>query len=732
MGTIADKLGYVLGTKAALKAAIQNKGIAVPDSTTFRQYAGLIGSISGGVNDVSEVVNQPWYNPGTGLGGIAWIDPTGEFDHLEIIDTKDGGSEVVAEVAPGVEFWEPEEGTHQYLIRAVFASGGTSVGVQLTQTTYAIVYTANLQSITIPMAAANQVVLTFDNFVSLTDASGFSVSGIDDTLEFVDQPDVKTIRLRLVAHYFSQGGSYSLSYAPENGNVETNDGEPIAPITGYGIDNYADYAPSVFVSAEVPQAEPQTLVLLMSRPINVTSAEAFTLSGTTASITGMVTEGATVEFSLNEPVDHSDVESDIKISFSGVGATDDAGQAVAAFSNCAVTNNSTNQAISIQSAEIPASDSHSLIVVMQGAVAMTSAAGFAIASSDQEDLPDLADSDYEVSDGTITFSFDTSLQNGKTFTVSYDGTGTLKAANNNDTIRAFSQAVTNHSTDAGGIGAGSSARNLATVVLGREASTPADVTAILTAVHETVVSGHATNLVGGDFVNLPVSPSYPLTVAAGYDAGGAISLTANADLGANGKHISFMIVTRNGLKGKNGNNYDHVVFHSKNVLGYTTETDVGGHYMEASNINTNGYYGCKMRQYLLNNVLPALKALGIPFDEDWMKAPARQVSKGGSAANPGADTIQDKIFLPTEYEMFGAYTYSNSQAEAAANQGRFEYYDDNTKRVKYNKDNAARYYWEDSPYSGSTGSFCRVNYSGAAGLTGSYCAYGLAPAFCVG
>jgi hypothetical protein len=208
-------------------------------------------------------------------------------------------------------------------------------------------------------------------------------------------------------------------------------------------------------------------------------------------------------------------------------------------------------------------------------------------------------------------------------------------------------------------------------------------------------------------------------------------MTSNPDLGAHGKYMQWVIAGKNTWKGKNGITYDHVAIHSRNVLGYSTESNAGGHYMNASNTNSGGYASCKMRQYIINNVLPALKNLGIPFDEEWMKAPPRLVSKGGSTSNPGADTITDKLFLPTEYEMFGAYTYSNSNAEAAANQGRLTYYTDNTTRIKYNKDNETRVYWEASPYSGSTYLFCSVGSSGAAGSGNAHYVYGFAPAFCV-
>lgn len=48
MGTTADKLAYLAGTKSAIREAIIAKGVDVPESTTFRAYADKIGEISGG------------------------------------------------------------------------------------------------------------------------------------------------------------------------------------------------------------------------------------------------------------------------------------------------------------------------------------------------------------------------------------------------------------------------------------------------------------------------------------------------------------------------------------------------------------------------------------------------------------------------------------------------------------------------------------------------------------
>ena len=50
MGTRADKLSYLTGTKTAIKNAIIAKGVDVEDTDTFRAYADKIGQIeSGGI-----------------------------------------------------------------------------------------------------------------------------------------------------------------------------------------------------------------------------------------------------------------------------------------------------------------------------------------------------------------------------------------------------------------------------------------------------------------------------------------------------------------------------------------------------------------------------------------------------------------------------------------------------------------------------------------------------------
>lgn len=57
MGTTTEKLTYLQGTKDAIKNAIEAKGVAVPEGTTFRGYAEKVGEIpTGNQIETCEVV----------------------------------------------------------------------------------------------------------------------------------------------------------------------------------------------------------------------------------------------------------------------------------------------------------------------------------------------------------------------------------------------------------------------------------------------------------------------------------------------------------------------------------------------------------------------------------------------------------------------------------------------------------------------------------------------------
>ncbi|GHV84012.1 hypothetical protein AGMMS50212_13520 [Spirochaetia bacterium] len=678
---------------------------------------------------VSNIINTPWYNPGTGLGGISWTDPDDDFDHIEIVEIIDDVPVVAASIAKGVQHWEPETGTHSYIIRVVFEDESVSNGVQLEETTYTTLYTANPVSVIIPVTVPNQIILSFDNFISVTDAAGFSISGISDTLTFIDRPNNKSIRLQLTNKIFVKNISYSLGYDSGAGNVEQADGNPIANITSFTIQNNSNYLPAALVGAEIPQAEPDKLVLVMSRAVSITDYTAYTLTGTSAAVTGVVSTGETVELSLSEPVDHSDIESDIKLSYSGSGTTDDMGQTAAAFSNAAVTNNSTNQAITIQSAEVPSTNSKHLIVVMQGAVTMEDTAGFSLASEDQNDLPELATADYTISDGTITFEFDADLYSEKTFTLSYDGTGSLKAASNGDTVRAFTQTVTNNSSNTGGFEPGTSARNLGVVLLGHDPTSKEEVELVMDEIHNTIVAGNKTNFFvsasGSDYFIIPT-----ITVASATykDANNAnTSYTGGTyyatELTGHGNLLAIEIVDTTGYIGKNGNTQDHIVMYWRNMPMGKTYNKINN-----SNITIGGYAASAGKKFVEGAFRNGMITAGIK------EAYLLPVNRKISTSTTEAALFSSDVFLPTEWELFGVNTRA-PQVENDGTQIHFTRYltGNGIDKIKYVSNNEVWNYWESSvSTSYAPNGFCSVGHIiGDAAYDYASYVYGIIPCFCV-
>lgn len=57
MGTINEKLNYLLQTKENIKQAIKGKGVEITDSDSFRSYAEKIGTIKAGGDEI--LINTP-------------------------------------------------------------------------------------------------------------------------------------------------------------------------------------------------------------------------------------------------------------------------------------------------------------------------------------------------------------------------------------------------------------------------------------------------------------------------------------------------------------------------------------------------------------------------------------------------------------------------------------------------------------------------------------------------
>lgn len=140
--------------------------------------------------------------------------------------------------------------------------------------------------------------------------------------------------------------------------------------------------------------------------------------------------------------------------------------------------------------------------------------------------------------------------------------------------------------------------------------------------------------------------------------------------------------------------------------------------MNSSNTNSGGWTNCAMR----STHLPAILNL-MPAE---VKAAIRDVQKKSSAGNQSSSiqTTNDKLFLLSEIEIFGSTTYS------FAGEGKqYDYYKAGNSKVK-NLSGSASYWWERSPHSSNSTSFCGVNGNGTAGAGGASASTGVAFGFC--
>ncbi|MDR2375382.1 MAG: DUF6273 domain-containing protein [Treponema sp.] len=200
-----------------------------------------------------------------------------------------------------------------------------------------------------------------------------------------------------------------------------------------------------------------------------------------------------------------------------------------------------------------------------------------------------------------------------------------------------------------------------------------------------------------------------------------------------------LVVGVNPFLGKNGNDdTPHIALH------FTTVYAIGR--MNLTATNAGGYKESAMRQYLLDHFLPALTSAGVTSDRIY--APKRYLWNAAAGAAGAADCIEDPVWLPTIYEIFGQdyipvdYTATGqiplSIHEDAKNQIHLEYYDTPAQRRKPGLSGAGASWWLASPSLGKvefdTNKFYETSVVGgqdsltALNPTNQY---GVVPVFCV-
>lgn len=147
-------------------------------------------------------------------------------------------------------------------------------------------------------------------------------------------------------------------------------------------------------------------------------------------------------------------------------------------------------------------------------------------------------------------------------------------------------------------------------------------------------------------------------------------------------------------------------------------------YMNSTNTNVGGWKNCARRTWCNNVFFTALPSAW----QSMVKTVNKKVSAGNNSST--IETVQDKIFLAAEIEIFGSTTYS-----FAGEGTQYQYYKNATanryKMPKWDSSFASHAYWERSPRSRNASFFCSAGISGDAAINYANAANGVAPCLCI-
>lgn len=142
--------------------------------------------------------------------------------------------------------------------------------------------------------------------------------------------------------------------------------------------------------------------------------------------------------------------------------------------------------------------------------------------------------------------------------------------------------------------------------------------------------------------------------------------------------------------------------------------------------NAGGWESCGMRK----DIMPLIKA-AFPSDlQTVIKTSTIYTDNiGNGIAGVAPTATQDDVFLLAEYEVFGTRTYASTQEPNYLKQ--YSYYSAGNSKVKYrhNATDTDVRWWERSPASSYSSSFCAVIAAGSANYYNASISLGVSPAF---
>lgn len=158
--------------------------------------------------------------------------------------------------------------------------------------------------------------------------------------------------------------------------------------------------------------------------------------------------------------------------------------------------------------------------------------------------------------------------------------------------------------------------------------------------------------------------------------------------------------------------------------GYTNNKTSGTWFnMNNTNTNSGGWQASLMRK----NVMPLIKA-AFPADLRAVIKPST-IFTAPNTGNIELTATEDEVFLLAEYEVFGTRTRASTQEPNYLKQ--YAYYSAGNSKVKYlhNATDTAANWWERSPRSDDSNSFCSVGTGGGAYSYVAHNSRGVSPAF---
>ncbi len=196
---------------------------------------------------------------------------------------------------------------------------------------------ADITAVSVEDANPNQIVVTFDENVTLTDQTGFSVSGITANITDVTGGGTATLTFTLDVSVV-YGDIVLLSYTSGNVNGVTN---PLADFTNLNVINnvaYVDNVAPTLSSATVLNSTPTIIDLVFDENVVFTDATGFTVNGTTGAISTSSGSGSNVmSITLDAAIVYGE---SITLDYISGNVTDEAvsPNSLATFSNFVVAN----------------------------------------------------------------------------------------------------------------------------------------------------------------------------------------------------------------------------------------------------------------------------------------------------------------------------------------------------------------------------------------------------------